>query len=721
MKKFDSKNQKLLTQFDNIEWIEESGVSPEELTDMYNDLVKNSQDLSRAVIKAKTFEMILEKSRIALDKDDIFQDKVYAGRYLLEQRWFWKMDIFKEHMPENLEEIAHTSLDECGAYWGFSDFVHNAPNTKALVQLGFAGLLQRVEEAQKRPELTPKQKDFYQSCIIVLKAMINFIKKLAQAIKPYNEENSIALENIANGAPTNIYEAMQLIIVYFTLHERVYATRIRTLGRLDVLLWPFYQNDIANGTYTKEEIREIIKFFLNKFWSAKIPSDQPFCLGGVDEDGNDITNELTYLIIDTYDELNIYSPKIHIRVSKKSPKELIKRVLDCIRRGNSSFVFVNDEVVKKSLIDIGVDERDANDYVPIGCYEPGVWGKEIACTGNGGVNLAKATELVMTRGYDFATGHFLTLDTGVPQSFEEFYDAIKAQIKFMTDRSIKLTVDIEKYYDVIFPESIMSSMDDNSMKTGVNVYSGGARYNNSSLCGYCIASLVDSVMAVKKLVYDDKKLTFEELCEVMKNNWKDNEKLRAYVRKLPQKYGNNDEKTDEVAKELAEYFADLVTNIPNGRGGVFKAALFNIDRYVAYGKKTMATPDGRYAGEPLSKNMSATIGMDRKGITGLINSVTKIDLTKFPNGAVLDIVLHPSTVQGDDGLEAFYNVIKTYMDKGGMSIHGNVFDANELKKAQQNPEKYANLQVRVCGWNAYFVKLSKVEQDCFIKQAECLC
>lgn len=716
MKKFDSENKRLLTQFENIEWIEESGVSPEELTAMYDEFIKNSTGLSRAIIKAKTFEMILEKSRIAIDKDDIFQDKVYAGRYMVEQKWFWWNDALDEFMPD--EKAEATIAEECGAYLAMGDFGHTTPNTRLLMELGFAGLLGRVKEAQSRPNLTDKQKDFYQSCVIVLEAMINFTKRLAEAIKPYNEENSIALENIANGAPKNIYEAMQLTLVYFFMHEYVYATRVRSLGRLDILFLPFYQNDIANGTYTREEIKDMFRFFLNKLWTAKVPFDQPFCLGGIDEDGNDVTNELSYMIIDAYDELNIYSPKIHIRISQKSPKEFVKRVLDCIRRGNSSFVFVNDEVVIKSLENVGIEERDARDYVPIGCYEPGVWGKEIACTGNGGFNGGKVIELVMTRGCDLATGKFLTIDTGVPQTFEEFYDAVKAQIKFMTERVMDYVRKIEKYYNIINPESILSATYEDSIEQGLDAYDGGAKYNNSSVYCYFFASLVDAVMAVKKLVFEEKKLTFEELCEVMKNNWQGNEKLRAYARKLPQKYGNNDAETDELARELMKYFTDISNNKPNGRGGVFKSASFTIDWYVSYGQKTMATPDGRYAGEPLSKNMCANIGMDRKGITGLINSVTKIDFTQLPSGSVLDIILHPSTVQGDEGLDAFYNVIKTYMDKGGMAIHGNVFDAEELKKAQQNPEKYANLQVRVCGWNAYFVNLSKTEQDCFIKQAE---
>ncbi len=175
---------------------------------------------------------------------------------------------------------------------------------------------------------------------------------------------------------------------------------------------------------------------------------------------------------------------------------------------------------------------------------------------------------------------------------------------------------------------------------------------------------------------------------------------------------------DAFAVEFADFCANLVNNKPNGRTGVFKAALFSIDHCFYIGKNTMATPDGRFYGDPLSKNLCATVGMDKKGITALINSVTKIDHAAFPTGSVLDIVVHTSAVSGDDGLDAFYGILMTYFKKGGFAMHGNVFDAETLKDAQSNPEKYGNLQVRVCGWNAYFVNLSKAEQDAFIKQAE---
>ncbi len=381
-------------------------------------------------------------------------------------------------------------------------------------------------------------------------------------------------------------------------------------------------------------------------------------------------------------------------------------------------MFVNDRIGIKSLMDVGITEQDARDYVPIGCYEPAVWGVEIGCTGNGGVNLAKAVELVFTNGIDLGSGEPCGIQTGKITSYEGFAEAVKQQIRFLTDRAVNYIVELEKHYGEINPDPILSCQYDHSVETGVDVYEGGAKYNNSSMYFYSIASLTDAVCAVKKLVFEEKRLSFDALGEILKANWAGQDKLRAIAKTLPEKYGNNHPAADAIAVEMSDFVAGLVNNRPNGRGGVFKAALFSTDFCFATGSKTMATPDGRLAGEPLSKNLCAVPGMDRNGITGLINSVTQMDHSKFSTGSVLDVVLHPSAVSGEDGLDAFYCILMTYFKKGGFAMHGNVFLADDSKKAQKDPEKYKNLQVRVCGWNAYFINLSRAEQDAFICQAE---
>lgn len=708
---FENAKNSISKSFTDICWIENSGLNHEELRAEIEKI--ELLYAKKTIAKAKTMEAIATHGCIAINENDIFQEKVSGFGLMAEQRGKWENAAKEKYLNEEAEVIKR-AWREFGAYKGAGDYGHTSPNTRLLLSLGFSGILERVESAYKKESLSDKQKDFYLSCKIVLNAMITIANRLADAVAPYNKENEKALRNIASSAPKNIYEAMQLIILYFFMHEYVGGTRVRTLGRLDVLLYPFYKEDIERGRYTRAEIKEMLKFFLYKFWSAKVPFDLPFCLGGIDKNGIDVTNEISYLIIESYDELNIHSPKIHIRISDNTPKDFVKIILDCIRRGNSSFVFVNDKIGIESLIRVGIEENDAKDYVPIGCYEPSVWGVEIGCTGNGGVNLAKAVELV------FKNGDPCGAPTESPKTFEEFSHAIKTQIAYMTEKACDYIIKIEQHYDKINPDPLLSCQYEHSVECGKDVYEGGAKYNNSSIYFYSIATLVDSICAVKRLVFEEKLFSFNELGQILASDWQGHEKERRVALRLPEKFGNGNAKADAFTSEFSQFCANLINNKPNGRGGVFKAALFSIDHYVYLGERTMATPDGRRAGDPLSKNLCATVGMDKNGITSLINSVTKIDHADFPTGSVLDIMLHPSAVAGEDGLESFYSILITYFKKGGFAMQGNVFNTQILREAQANPEKYKNLQVRVCGWNAYFINLSKTEQDCFIRQAEAL-
>ncbi len=717
MKKYDRQNKSLTEQFKVVNWLENSGFSAEELKVEYEKFYEKVKDEPKCIIKALTYDLVLKNARIAIVDDDIFQDKIDSGNIFSHQRWLWKNEVVEKLLRET-EWKTFELIVGFGACDGNEDFGHISPNSDLLLKVGFTGILDRINKYSEREGLTEKQKDFYTSCRITYEAILAFCHRLASAVRESNPENAAALDSIAMGAPKNTYEALQLLIIYFFVHENVGGSRVRTLGRLDTMLYPFYKNDIAEGKYTKEEIYEMLKFFFGKFYAFGDQYGTPLCIGGVDGNGEDITNEMTYLIVDSFNAININSPKIHVRVSRKSPEKLIKTVLCNIRGGNSSYVFVSDESVVSSLMKVGITESDARNYVPIGCYEPTVWGKEIGCTGAGHVSTPKAIELVINQGRDLASGKVIGLETKIPNSFEELKDAVKAQIKHLTDVSYKRICEIEKHYAEIYPDPILSAMYDRSAELGFDVYEGGADYNNTAIQFYSIASLVDSLAAIKRLVYDEKRLSLAELFEVLKNNWEGSEKLRLIARNLPEKYGNGNESADALTKEFSEYCSSLLLGRKNARGGVFKPGSFSINKCFDMGAKTMATPDGRNAGDPLSKNLCATVGADRNGITALINSVCCYDHSLFPNGAVLDVVLHPSAVSGEDGIDAFYGILMTYFAKGGMAMHGNVFDPEVLRAAQKYPEKYKNLQVRLCGWNAYFVNLSKAEQDSFIRHAE---
>ena len=714
MNTFDEKKETLRPATDHL-WIENSGLGDEALQSAIYEIEASSA--SFALKKAKSFAYILQNGQIGIHPEGIFQFSIKGRGILANQRWRWEEDIIKKYLAEETAEV-RAGTNVYGTYRAHSDYGHTSPNSRLLVKIGFTGLLSRIEEKEAREGLTEKQREFYTSCRIVLTAMIAVSNRLADAIAPYNEKNAEALRSIAKGAPRNTYEAMQLLLLYFFIHEFIGATRVRTLGRLDVLLTPFYERDLESGTYTEEEIYEHLKFFLYDLWLMKVPYDLPFCLGGMDESGEDVTGKMSTMIVKAYDSLNIYSPKIHIRVSDSTPKEFLLLVLDCIRRGNSSFVFINDTIGIRTLMRCGISEREARDYVPIGCYEPGVWGVEIACTGNGGVNTLKMVELVLGEGRDLRCAELCATPTELPKTFDAFLSTFKQHLKEFIERAMKYISTIEHYYDRTNPDPLLSAQYEHSVELGIDVYEGGAKYNNSSLYFYGIGTCIDALCAIKRLVYDTKRFTLDEMRTMLCANFEGYERERQLCLHLPEKYGNANPTADALTKDVTDFIASCCLGKPNGRGGVFKPALFSIDRCFSLGKLTSATPDGRLAGTPFSKNLSSTIGMDRNGITALIQSVTQIDFSAFPTGSVLDILLHPSAVSGEDGLLAFYAILMTYLKKGGFALQGNVFGAKVLKAAQANPEKYKNLQVRVCGWNAYFVNLSREEQNAFIKQAE---
>ena len=271
------------------------------------------------------------------------------------------------------------------------------------------------------------------------------------------------------------------------------------------------------------------------------------------------------------------------------------------------------------------------------------------------------------------------------------------------------------------PSSMYSATILTSLENGRDGYGGGVKFNNSAMLNCGFASAVDSIMAVKEFVFDRKEISLTELSYALENNWQGYELLRLKIRKSPHKYGNNDVMTDSYASAMASYFANKVNNVPNSRGGVYKGILHSARAFIVQGEKTGALPDGRLAGEELSKNANAVIGMDKKGVTALIESACKLTPSDYHEAFCLDIMLHPSTISGEEGYLVFKGILMTYLKKGGQSIQFNIFDAELLRDAQKYPEKYQNLQVRVCGWNVLWNNMSKKEQEAYIKKAENIC
>ena len=594
-------------------------------------------------------------------------------------------------------------LSRLGAIFANGDYSHTMPDWEKLLKVGFCGIAREAEKKLALPGLTEEQKAFYKAVKITYDATSRYALRHAELAEKVGTENSLfAAKNlyaIAKRPPKTLAEAMQLFFIYYFVQHKVEGAALRSLGEIDTYLLPFYLSDLARGV-EKSELCELIRYFLFKWSTMKQEANIPFDFAAV-------PNELSYVILEEYIALDVLDPKLHVKVNKNTPRDFKRLALRSIRDGKNSFVFINDEVVQKSLMGIGISKEDSKSYSLIGCYEPAAVGRELPCTVNGKVLLPYAITFALD---DIKNGV-----TPAPDNFEKFSDAVLSHVQNMIDISVEEINTIEKKYPRFMCIPSLSGTFTDAMEKGMDVYAGGAKYNNSSICAFGLATFVDGMLAVKRAVYDDKIISIDRLISVLDANWEGEEPLRRRIMKFEEKYGRGNAVADDYTKETVNFLSDKINGRPNGRGGVYRFGLFSINWIFDMSKNLCATPDGRYKGEVTSKNLSPALGMDINGVTGILHTVLAQDHTKVPNGAVIDIALHPTAVSGEEGLTVMAGLLDTYIAGGGFAIQFNVIGRETLILAQENPEKYKNLQVRLCGWNVYFCDLEREVQDNLIK------
>ena len=733
---FDRDRAHLEAQYHDPAWDEASGWPLERLQEAVAQLVQDAEERGEPRIrtKARAFELLLTHGRIAVDPKDWFADQLQHGDLIVGLRNAWTAEIRANELAEINELAARGGA--VGALRAYPNFSHVAPDWERMLALGPAGLLAHVRDTRERKlaagELSDSQRDFYDAVEMAYEAFIGFMLRLAEGadtqaeLHPDERERMLSvaqcLRNIATRPPETLQEALQLAYLCHELMQ-MEGESVRSMGQFDRLYERFYRADLERGLRTREEQKELIKYFFIKFFARTdgVQYGKNFVFGGLERDGSEAINDLTWAALDAYEEMRTVDPKLSIRVHEGAPDELLRRVAAAIRDGLSSFVLVNEEVAVASLLKRGVPEEEARTYVLMGCYEPAILGKEVPCSGSQWVSIVKALEWALYDGVDPLTGGQMGPHTGEPEAFASFDDFLAAfwtQLEALLAMATEVQLGFERPWTRMNSSPLLSGTMAECVERGRDFADAGAKYNNTGRCISSLASTVDSLMAVREQVFEQETLTLRELTDALSRNWEGDELLRLRMLRSREKFGNNRERPDALAADITARVADITNATPNERGGTFCAALNSIDHCVRFGKVTGALPDGRRAHEPLSKNLSAVMGMDREGVTGLLNSVTRIDFERYPNGSVLDIVLHPSAVGGEAGLDAMVGLMRGYFAQGGFAIQFNVFDPRTLREAQRDPERHANLQVRVCGWNVNFVNLSEPEQEMFIEQAE---
>lgn len=725
---FERVREHLYDQFQNVPFDPKTGMSLEDLRQEVEMYLQAHPDQPRALQKANVYRIVVTRGQIYVDPLDWFADKLNHGNLVRKVRDRWHGEARSGAIKK--EASWSDNVNKLGIVRGGLDMGHISPGWENMFSGGLTGSMEKAQRNRERlgSEATQEQLAFFEAVEIVYQATIALAERFSQLARkmipnfPEHAERLQAVTHICKRVPSNapktFYEALQFA---WLMHEMIEmeGELVRSMGHFDRTMYPYYRADIDSGRLTREQAKELIKFFWIKYHSRTRGkgNGKNFVFAGQHADGSILTNELTYLALKAYEELNAPDPKLSVRFLPDTPDKLYRRVADLIRRGHNSFVLMNDIPAVEAQVKRGKTWEDARTYLPIGCYEPAVDGKEAGCTMNIEINLAKVMELALHDGKDPLSGQQVGLHTGDPiafDSFEQMFDAYTGQLDFLLTRTVEYVGAHEQQWPLINPSPLIAGTIDDCLEVGKDIGQGGAHYNAVGCVGIGLANACDSLMGIKKIVFDERRFTMGEVLSAINCDFSGYESVRQYLLNKVPKWGNNDPEADGMAKRVADYYCSKVHTFTNARGGPVQAALFTLATQWTMGKLTGAMPDGRKAGESLAPGVGAAPGQDMNGVTGLIGSVTKLDFTETPNGSVLDVMLHPSAVKGDDGLDAMVNLIKTFFAQGGYAIQFNVYDVETLRDAQRHPEHHASLQIRVTGWSVYFTSLSKFEQDQFI-------
>ena len=718
---------------------------------------------------------------------------------LREVHKYWKgktsSELATSYMaPEAIKAIEHNIFTP-GNYF-YNGVGHVTVKYEEVLAIGYKGIIDKaraeLEKCQVGDGNYAKKSHFLNAVIVSCQAVIEYAERYAELASqmaaectdPVRKQELLQIsENCsrvpANGA-TSFYEACQSFWFVQQLLQVESSGHSISPGRFDQYMYPYYKADIDKGVITREAAQELLDCIwvklndLNKVRDAASAEGfagyslfQNLIVGGQDKYGNDVTNDLSVMCILASMHVHLPMPSLSIRVWNGSPHELLIKAAELTRTGIGLPAYYNDEVIIPALQNRGLTLEDAREYNIIGCVEPQKAGKTDGWHDAAFFNMCRPLELVFSNGMD--KGELVGIQTGdVTQmtTFEEFFDAYKKQMEYC----ISLMVNADNAIDVAHSERVPlpyeSCMVDDCLSRGLSVQEGGAVYNFTGPQGFGIANMADSLYAIRKLVYEDKKVSMEEYKQALAWNYDKGldqqsvsdmsemilkgmqdagmavntdtakavlqtvmrlkpteDQLRRFteihhmIDEVP-KFGNAIDDVDYFARDVAYTYSRPLQKYMNPRGGHYQAGLYPVSANVPLGGQTGATPDGRYAHTPVADGVSPSAGKDVKGPTAAATSVSRLDHFIVSNGTLFNQKFHPSALAGREGLEKFVALIRTFFDQKGMHMQFNVVDRETLLDAQKHPENYAHLVVRVAGYSALFTTLSRSLQDDIIRRTE---
>lgn len=740
-----------------------------------------------------------ELDTVATRTADPFYISEQAKADLREVHKYWKgkttSELATAYMaPEAIRAIDHNIFTP-GNYF-YNGVGHVTVKYWEVLEIGYEGIMAKAQAELDHCNVGDgdyaERSRFLEAVIMSCQAVIDYANRYAKlalemaekCTDPQRKAELLVIASNCSKVPAkgaaNFWEACQSFWFVQQLLQMESSGHSISPGRFDQYMYPYYKKDIESGAITRTAAQELIDCIwvklndLNKVRDAASAEGfagyslfQNLIVGGQNKDGEDVTNDLSFMCIEASMHVHLPAPSLSIRVWNGSPHDLLIKAAELTRTGIGLPAYYNDEVIIPALQNRGLSLADAREYNIIGCVEPQKAGKTEGWHDAAFFNMCRPLELVFANGMD--QGEMVGIPTGdvtKMETFDEFYDAYKKQMEYC----ISLLVNADNAIDVAHakrcPLPFLSSMIDDCIKRGKTVQEGGAVYNFTGPQGFGIANMADSLYAIRQLVYQEKKFTMEELKEALAWNYGKGldeqsvrdittgilremtesgakvdadtaaavlksvmnaqmspEKMARYqeihdmIAEVP-KFGNDLPEVDYFARDVAYTYTRPLQNFKNPRGGQYQAGLYPVSANVPLGGQTGATPDGRYAHTPVADGVSPSAGKDVNGPTAAASSVAKLDHFIVSNGTLFNQKFHPSALSGREGLEKFVALIRSYFDQKGMHMQFNVVSRETLLDAQAHPENYKHLVVRVAGYSALFTTLSKSLQDDIIRRTE---
>ncbi len=639
--------------------------------------------------------------------------------------------VFTEFMEQRAG--GHTAMDGKMYRRGLLDV--KALIAKTLAELDFIN----------DPEATDKQQEL-QAMDISCDAAILFAERHAELAEkmaaeesdPQRKEELLKIADVCRWVPAHAPRDMQEAIqMYWFVHlgtvTELNGWDCMNPGHIDQHLYPFYKKGVEEGTMTREKAKELISCFWIKFNNQPAPPKVGVTalesgtyndftninIGGIDREGKNAVNELSYIILEVQEELHELQPGLSIHVSKVTPDEFVMAGAKVIRQGHGYPSVFNPDTYTKELVRQGKTQEDANEGGCSGCIEVGAFGKE-AYILTGYLNTPKILEITLNNGIDPMTGKRLGLETGDPRTFtsyEQLYEAYHQQMLYFVNMKLAVNNYIERMFSLYAPATFLSLFIDDCITRGRDYYSGGARYNTTYIQCTGLGTITDCLSTLKKHVFEDKKFTMDELLNAVAHNFDGNEKMRQFIMNRTPFFGNDDDYADQIAVKVYDDLVEAIEGHPNTRGGKTQLNMLSTTCHNYFGSVCGASVNGRLAHFAISDGTSPAHGADTNGPTAVIKSLGKLDQTKS-GGTLLNVRFVPTLLKRDEDLKKLVSLIRAYFAMGGHHIQFNIVDTQTLLDAQQQPDDYKDLLVRVAGYSDYFNDMTEQLQNEIIARTE---